>query len=194
MYDDGHRVDNIPVHKRFLTHYSHFFKRAFAPGTEETRRRAMRITVMRYVRPDVFQVYLGWVYSQQITMTPETTQTQQALVDLWRLAEKFATPRLQNQAADLLYAIMFRDGVDVALDLNHIYDSAHNQSPLRRVLVFAFASPALRWDMFTDAMLPKHLLFKLVKTYKQAHDARRDMAKPLNDEERMRQFHVIEEL
>ncbi|TVY90520.1 hypothetical protein LAWI1_G006819 [Lachnellula willkommii] len=118
------------VHKEFICYYSPFFDTAFNGGFEEGVTQSIDILS---VYPQVFGLFVHWLYTQNVVQDQHNEPPTRDLVDLWLLGDRFLIPRLQN---DTLIALdQNRVGTGRRIGFSYrVYDNTVRGSPLRRYL------------------------------------------------------------
>jgi len=127
-------------------------EKAFNGGFKEARTRKYE---MKDTNPDVFRVFVQWLYSQKVThihhddigqwhddMTAEEKQEHENICDpqttiqiqLWVLAEKLLIPRLQNELMDVFGLVGLTCFNPFEYRVEYIYQHTAD-SPLRRFVV-----------------------------------------------------------
>lgn len=94
------------IHKAFLCYYSPFFDRIFNGPVETTEFK------LEAVNKAMFATFIHWVCSQVVQGGNDVALKDfGTIVDLWKTAEIFEVPELQNKLMDMLYLDPFSDVV-----------------------------------------------------------------------------------
>jgi hypothetical protein len=127
------------IHKNFICHYSPYFDAAFNGNFVEGETQTLDL---EDTHPEVFGVFVQWLYTQQIIEPEESQRTlsqPRRLMSLWILADKVLVPRLQNETFRRIDC--FRKGATPELwtsvrEIYHdIYNNTQIESPLREYFV-----------------------------------------------------------
>jgi hypothetical protein len=120
------------IHKSFLIYHSKFFAAAFQGKYQEAQTSTMDLND---VSSATFDIFVSWVYSQQITTALGDIPSFTDLISLWIFADMIQVPRLQNQ---VLLAMDLRPGQltdDTDVNFNMVYENTMFGSPLRAYIV-----------------------------------------------------------
>lgn len=121
-----------------MEHFSPFFSAAFNSNFAEGKTQSMR---MVDVEAKTFGLLVHWMYEHEIEGGKDVGILQ--LAKLWTLADRCVIPKLQNEAMDLIYALISSkderpNNADVEKFLHFAYLS-NVDTPLKRLAAHRFA-------------------------------------------------------
>jgi hypothetical protein len=122
----GNISQRFDIHKSFVCYYSPFFDTTFAAGSQT-------LAVLD-LKPEVFSIFVHWIYFQELAYDENNPPSMDKLVDLWFLARKFQIPRLQNFALAAMdhRRVHFNERLSC---YHRIYRNTAEGSPFRRYAV-----------------------------------------------------------
>jgi len=141
----GPKKELFTAHKNFVTHHSPVFEAAFSKCFIEGQTKAY---TLNETEPRTFEIFLKWVYGQDIIPSPPWEHISidpMAYCRLWILAGEYQVPRLQNEIMQFLWRYRssrpVRGGKEISHDdIQEIYDKTMNRSPLRMFLAERMAA------------------------------------------------------
>lgn len=141
------------IHKTFLTHYSEYFNNALNGSWEEAEDRAI---TLHDIEPGIFNVFVDWLYSQNLPATDEdwsvVTETKPLrdlnMVKVCVFGDRFMVPKLLQDAN------------------NHYIDARiwHKRPPRYNTVIYAFN------NLRTDIRLLKFLVDTHCAFWERDHD------------------------
>jgi hypothetical protein len=138
------------VHRSFLSAHSEYFRAALEGSYEEAKTSTVNL---KDVDAPTFDIFVGWLYSQQITTAVGDVPEFYELVKLWIFADFAQVPRLQNQ---VLISMNQRPGHltdDPQICFETIYKNTVPKSPLRTYIVSSLAKSQLAPEVYPREML-----------------------------------------
>lgn len=91
------------------------------------------------VEPDVFELVVNWLYTQDITLASATNPTLPQLAQCWTLADRFLIPDLQNHAMTRIWSRVESRKPDIPFQewqsfLKYVYrDEVVGDNPLMKL-------------------------------------------------------------
>lgn len=138
-------MDTFGMHEELACFHSPYFRAAFQGNFLEANTREL---VLEKTDPEVFGLFVQWVYTLQIEETFCTDQSvalqerhrrdlprRDQLIELWFLAEYLQVPKLQNHAIELIREKIFRANSTAIKGLEKVYEQTTCGSPIRRIFV-----------------------------------------------------------
>lgn len=99
----GGELQEFQVYKSFLCRQSPFFAAAFEGAFQEGQTQSM---TLEDVGADEFGMFLHWIHLRKLPHTQGYAQSAEKLMKLWKLADRFLIPQLQNVAIRGLHLIV----------------------------------------------------------------------------------------
>ncbi|KAF8851471.1 hypothetical protein BDZ45DRAFT_695919 [Acephala macrosclerotiorum] len=165
-------TETFMVSKKLACFYSRVLNTAFNGDSVENRTQTYRIvdTTLR-----AFQMLNGWLYNEalntkQLNPVPDMDldsldyrEEDNALAELWVLAEKLSMPTLQNAAIKAITEIAIEHNCAPETTFDYVYKNTRDEeSPLRRLLVrqcIEYTDPSLFVE--NKDQFPKDLLAEI---------------------------------
>ncbi|KAE8445136.1 hypothetical protein EG329_013738 [Mollisiaceae sp. DMI_Dod_QoI] len=133
---------SIPVHKNFITHYSHFFAAHFSTATN---------LKVADVTPSTFNIFLSWLYTQTVSQPNQLSRPDiNVLISLWLLADRFLVSQLQNQIMAMIFEKSF-SGYIVRESFWEVFEKTERGNKMRTFLVDGFVRKMQAGDLSRDA-------------------------------------------
>jgi hypothetical protein len=129
---NGEATETVPVHKSFICYYSPYFDAVFNGSFAEGKTQRVEL---EDAPPAAFNMFVNWLYTQDIVDGELDLPDSNNLIDLWILADRFIVPRLQNQAMELILDKKMRAGHISVKTHIRAYENTARGSKLRSILV-----------------------------------------------------------
>jgi hypothetical protein len=91
------------------------------------------------IQPQAFNIFVNWLYTQEIKDVHGKIPTKNKLCELWILADRFLIPKLQNQAMLYLGRPTTQKSISTSC-AQRVYSSTAKGSPLRNFVADLLAN------------------------------------------------------
>jgi len=95
------------------------------------------------MQPKAFNIFINWLYTQEIKDVDGKIPVQDRLYELWILADRFLIPKLQNKAMSYIRGVKTRYGPLSAPCAGWVYLNTAKGSPLRDCVADVLVSALL---------------------------------------------------
>lgn len=150
-------TETIPIHKNFICHYSPYFSAAFNGNFKEGQIQALDL---EDVIPAIFNIFVSWLYTQQITRPTLSRPDINALIEFWLLADRFLVSKLQNQIMKLIQGKGY-SGFVVRESFVSVFENSAKGCKLRSFLVDGYLKKLVGcdgWEGTDYSWMPREML------------------------------------
>ena len=125
--------------------------------------RPVMLWQVRDVDPDVFGLFVQWIYTQSLLNKHRQPAYQHRCMGLWVLAKRLDMKRLQNEALNTLHTRMRMEGLLQVKALGYVYQNTTEGDALRR---YVFDVCRKQMNLFPqqviDEMIPKAMMDQMI--------------------------------
>jgi hypothetical protein len=151
------------VHKNFICYYSPFFNAAFNGSFIEGETQKLDL---EDTRPDVFGIFVNWLYTQTVVDANGELPTCSALLNLWMFADRVLSPKLQNQTIECLEKVRIKVGRLSSAEFNRVWENTSKDSQLRRYITIVSSENMLAKITHPDRY-PHELLADIINNMRE---------------------------